>query len=86
MCYNHYMKFNVSIHAQDVMAARDILEEWVQSAVDDPSTKIDINKQEVHCFITITEHDSRCLKVVVNPIKRLVITAYFDRKMKKKGC
>jgi len=26
------------------------------------------------------------IKVVVNPIKHLIVTAYFDRKMKKKGC
>lgn len=80
------MKFNLSLHAKDVMVARDILDEWVYFTLHDPSTKIIIDEQEVHYFASIIEHDNRCLKVVINPVKQIVITTYFDRKMKKKGC
>ena len=34
----------------------------------------------------IEAYENRCLKVVVNPVKRLEITVYFDRQMRKKGC
>ena len=27
-----------------------------------------------------------CLKIVLNPISMIVITAYFDRNVRKKGC
>ena len=80
------MKFNLSIHAKDVMIARDIPEEWVQSTIGNPSATAIINEREVHYFSTIRENEDRCLKVIVNPVNHLVITAYFDRKMKKKGC
>ena len=30
--------------------------------------------------------DKPSLKVVVNPINMIVVTAYFDRNMRKKGC
>jgi hypothetical protein len=41
---------------------------------------------EVNLFSSIKENESRCLKIVVNPISMIVVTAYFDRNMKKKGC
>ena len=80
------MKFNLSIHARDVMAARKIVEEWVYSTIDNPTSMINVNEQEIHYFSTIRENEGRCLKVVVNPLKHLIVTAYFDRKMKKRGC
>ena len=80
------MKFKLSIHAQDVMTARGILEEWVVSTIDDPSGRVIVSDEEVHYFSTIHRNEERCLKVVVNPVKYLVVTAYFDRKMRKKGC
>jgi len=80
------MKFNLSIHAKDVMAARSIVEEWVYSTIDNPSFTVNVNEQETHYFSTIPENEDRCLKVVVNPLKYLIVTAYFDRKMQKRGC
>lgn len=80
------MQFELSIHAKDVMTIRNILEEWVISTINDPSVKVIVNEQEVHYFSTISENEKRCLKVVVNPGRSLVITAYFDRNMRKRGC
>jgi len=65
---------------------RGILEEWVISTIDDPSGRVIVSEEEVHYFSTIRKNEERCLKVVVNPVKYLVVTAYFDRKMRKKGC
>ena len=80
------MKFNLSIHARDVMLARNIVEKWIYSTIENPSSTININEQEIHYFSTIRENEARCLKVVVNPLKHLIVTAYFDRKMQKRGC
>ena len=80
------MKFKLSVHAKDVMNNRNIVEDWVYRIVYHPSITIDIAKDEVHLYGIIHEYNERCLKVVVNPLKNLVITTYFDRKMKKKGC
>ena len=80
------MKFKLSVHAKDVMDNRNIAEEWVVAVLDNPFVVIEIAKDEIHVYGTVKEYDERCLKVVVNPLKSLVITTYFDRKMKKKGC
>lgn len=80
------MKLKLSKHAKDVMENRNILEEWVYIVLDNPSAKLLITNDEVHFYGIITEYNERCLKVVVNPLRGLIITTYFDRKMKKKGC
>ncbi len=80
------MKIVFSVHAHDVMTSRAILESWVEQTVLNSSRKIVVSEDEVHYFTTIQEYDGRCLKVVFNPKKNLVITTFFDRKMKIKGC
>jgi len=80
------MKYVLSKHALDVMGARGIKEEWVDRTVETSSLKVIKAANEVHLFLTIYEHESRCLKVVINPISMIVVTAYFDRNMRKKGC
>ncbi|PHS41013.1 MAG: hypothetical protein COB07_03195 [Sulfurovum sp.] len=80
------MKFRLSSHAKDVMENRKIKENWVYEILSNPSTTLDIQENEKHLYGIINEYDNRCLKVVINPLKNLVITVYFDRKMKKKGC
>ncbi|WP_295421904.1 DUF4258 domain-containing protein [Sulfurovum sp.] len=80
------MKFKLSVHAKDVMENRNIIADWVYNILDNPSVVIKIKEDEVHLYGIIDEYNARCLKVVVNPLKSLVITTYFDRKMKKKGC
>jgi len=74
------------VHAKDVMKNRNIIEDWVYAILNNPSVTMDIAKDEVHLYGIIDEYNDRCLKVVINPLKNLVITTYFDRKMKKKGC
>lgn len=80
------MKFKLSAHAKDVMDNRNIREDWVYAILNDPSVTIDIQEDEMHLYGIVNEYNERCLKVVVNPLKNLVITTYFDRKMQKKGC
>ena len=80
------MKFILSAHAETVMLKRNIPKEWIFRTILVSSAVIEIDNNETHYFLNIKEYDNRCLKVVINPIKLLVVTAYFDRKAQKKGC
>jgi len=68
------------------MTARGISMDWVEYTVDNPSLKIVKASDELHLYSTINTHGNRCLKVVINPISMVVITVYFDRNMRKRGC
>jgi hypothetical protein len=80
------MKYRLSQHAVDVMRARGIAEGWVEDAIENPSLKVAKAPNELNLFLTIKENENRCLKVVINPISMIVVTAYFDRNMRKRGC
>jgi len=80
------MRFKLSIHAKDVMENRHIKAEWVYRVIENPSLEIKVKNEEVHVFAVINEYNERCLKVVINPLNKIIITTYFDRQMKKKGC
>ena len=80
------MKYKFSQHAKTVMDARSILPEWVENTIKKPSLKIEKSSTELNLFSIIEENENRCLKVVINPISMIVVTVYFDRNMRKKGC
>jgi len=68
------------------MANRNISKRWVLDTLKTFSLKISISDLEEHYFKKIDEADFRCLKVVYNPKFMRIITVYFDRGMRKKGC
>ncbi len=80
------MKFDLSLHACDVMEHRNISEQWVTKVLEHPSQVVVVDEYEVHYYASIELYENRCLKVVFNPATALVITAFFDRKMRKRGC
>jgi len=80
------MKYRLSKHALDVVKARDIKEKWIKNTIDNPSLKIVKASNEVIFFTMIEENENRCLKVVLNPVSMIIVTVYFDRNMRKKGC
>ena len=80
------MKYKMSQHALSVTKARAIKESWIRDAINNPSLKLVNAPNEVAFFSSIAENENRCLKVVVNPVSMIIITAYFDRNMRKKGC
>ncbi len=80
------MEILFSQHALDVMAQRGILESWVFDTFETFSVKVSVSDVEEHYFKQIEEADFRCLKVVYNPKFMRVITVYFDRGMRKRGC
>jgi len=80
------MKYELSKHANDVLLRRDIDIDWIDDVLSNPTKKDVISETEMHFYKTIIEASNRCLKVVINPINEKIITAYFDRNMRKKGC
>ena len=80
------MQYCLSQHAKDVIAHRDIKEVWIDQVLTTPSLTQEISENEVCYFAPIGSYENHCLKVVVNPQERLVVTVYFDRGMRKKGC
>ena len=80
------MKYTLSAHAKDVMHHRGIEPMWVDVVVAAPTLIVKINEFETHMFGMIEANGNRCLKVVVNPAKALIVTVYFDRQMRKRGC
>lgn len=82
------MKIVFSKHLRETLESKriNIREEWIRDTVASPSFTREIAMDEKHYFRAIEEFEDRCLKVVVNPLTSVVITAFFDRGMTKKGC
>ncbi len=68
------------------MASRDISKRWVFDTLKSFSLKVSISDVEEYYFKQVDEADFRCLKVVYNPKFMRVVTVYFDRGMRKRGC
>jgi len=75
-----------SKHALDVMISREISKDLVFETIEDYSLKIIVSKDEEHYYKSIESKENRCLKVVLNPKTLKVVTVYFDRNMRKRGC
>ena len=80
------MKCTFSKHALDVMESRNVKMEWVEHTLEHPSRVDEISLDEHRYFSTINGNEHRCLKMLVNLSTNNIITAYFDRNMKKRGC
>lgn len=80
------MKYKLTKHTIDVVENRRIKMEWIEDSVENYALTVKVNNEEHHYFKKIEEASERCLKVVVNPIKLTIVTVYFDRNMRKRGC
>jgi hypothetical protein len=79
-------ELNFSKHVEKRIEERDLDEQWIVDTVKAPDKTVEKSDKEIHFFKKIAEFAGRCLKVVFNPIKKLVVTAHFDREMTKKDC
>jgi len=77
---------NFSKHALEVMIKRDISKALVLETINDYSLKVKLTENEEHYYKSIKSKENRCLKVVLNPKTLYVVTVYFDRNMRKRGC
>jgi len=82
---NSNEKYFFSKHCLEKIQERGINVEWILITIQEPE-KTEIIAEDETCFYKfIKEFDNKCLKVAINPITKIVITAYFDRKKTKKG-
>ena len=79
-------EYKFSKHLNDRIDERQIKEKWIYETIKNPCKDIKIADDEHHYFKKIIEFANKCLKVVVNPINKIVVTAFFDRKMTKNDC
>ncbi len=79
-------EYEYSLHLKEKIAKGKVNEKYVDETLASPDKTVDIDEDEVHFFKKILSFGSRCFKVVLNPLRKLVVTAYFDRNMTKKGC
>ena len=79
------MKFKLSKHTQDMLEERNISEEWVWRAINNPDWEKAGEDNNIHYFKGITEHAGRILHVVVNShvLPKKVVTVFFDRKARR---
>lgn len=82
------MEYELTEHAKDVLAEREIPAEWLERVLDAPArTEPDKDDPQLtHHLGVIPEHGNRVLRVVFNSVVTPVriVTAYFDRTMKGK--
>jgi len=78
--------FIFSQHLETRLQERNLKREWIEDTLENPDSKEEVEVDETHFFKRILEAASRCLKVVLNPLTNIVITAHFDRKKTKNDC
>jgi len=82
------MKYELTDHARNVMAEREIPRAWLERALDSPerSEPDALDGKLEHRLCRIKEHNNRVLRVILNtavkPVR--VVTVYFDRAMRDK--
>jgi len=81
----NYNDYNFSNHLNQRITDRQLETHWILETVTNPDRKDEIADDEIHCFKFISENFNKCLKVVVNPISKTIVTAHFDRNKTKKG-
>ena len=78
-------KLTYTKHALDVLAERQIPQEWVERAAASPAFTEHVEDGTVHCIVPIAEHGGRLLRVVLagEPAPHRVVTAFFDRRLRR---
>lgn len=76
--------FDLSQHAKDTFQDRsNILPEWIERAILEPDWTESYSPKEFHYIRRIPEFGDRFLRVIVNPKKKVIVTFFFDRRLKK---
>jgi len=75
--------YHLSKHAEDAIKLRDIRVSWINDTVLNHDKIVIISNKELHFYKKLL---NKCLKVVVNPSSKKIVTIYFDRNMNKRGC
>ena len=76
-------EWKFSRHMNKVFEYRpEIRVKWILETINNSDFKQEVSKVEVRYWKEIEEFGGRYLRVVVNPINRVIITAFFDRSFK----
>jgi len=77
--------YEFSEHAYDMLRERNIQEDWVKLAIEDPERKEPKDDGTIHHIRAIEEYGGRFLRVVVNPHVRSqrIVTVFFDRRIRR---
>ncbi len=80
-------EYQFSEHAYDMLRERQIREEWVNLATEDPDKEEVKEDGTVHYIRAIQDHGGRYLRVVINPHvqPRRIVTVFFDRRIRRLG-
>ena len=78
--------YKFSKHFEDRIKERKLQKDWILETIKNPDKIEEISEKEIHFLKKIVEFGERCLKVIANPINKVIITAFFDRKMTKNNC
>ena len=78
--------YKYSKHIQERIKQRNIKKEWIDDTIKNPDKYEKTSNIEEQFFKRIIKFSGRCLKVIVNPLTKIIVTAFFDRKMTKKDC
>jgi hypothetical protein len=76
--------FEFSIHANEMLRERKIIEEWVWRTIETGKSKRDPDGN-IHYTKPIKERDGRVLRVVINPYvdPQRIVTVFFDRRLRQ---
>ena len=79
------MKYELSQHAKDSVAEREIPTEWIERVLNSPARRMPDRRDPTleHRLGIIDEFGGKALRVMVNPavVPIRVVTVYFDRTM-----
>lgn len=72
-----------SLHAQEMIKERNILEEWIVRTVQNPDrVELGLDAND-HLIKAIPEHGGRFLRIVINTriVPKRAVTLFFDRRL-----
>jgi hypothetical protein len=77
--------YEFSEHAYDMLQERNIREDWVKLAMEDPERKEPMDDGTVHYIKAIDQYGGRFLRVVVNPdvSPQRIVKVFFDRRIRR---
>jgi hypothetical protein len=78
-------EFELSSHARDMIAERNIQDEWLWRTLNNPDERRIGEDDNMHYTKAIKENEGRTLHVVVNPSVQpnRIVTVFFDRRLGK---
>ncbi len=77
--------YKVSKHLEEYLREERsyIKHEWIERAISDPDFVKNISSEELRLWKQIPEFGNKFLRVVINPKRRIIVTAFFDRRFGK---